>query len=56
VIEDALRRDLGLDLFDRLLAQGEMDEDEAISLAVEAQHATRGVDGNAGETRRYADE
>jgi hypothetical protein len=41
VIEDALRRELGLDLLDRLWEAGDMDEDEAIALAVEAQHRTR---------------
>ena len=42
VIEDALRRDLGLDLLDRLWAANDLDEDVAITLAVEAQHRTRG--------------
>ena len=41
VIEDALRRDLGMDLLDRLWAQNDLGEDEAVELAVEAQHATR---------------
>ena len=41
VIEEALRRHLGLDLFDRLWARNALDEDEAVELAVEAQHATR---------------
>jgi len=41
VIEQALRRDLGIDLMDRLWAVADMDEDEAMALAVEAQHATR---------------
>lgn len=41
VIEDALRRDLGLDLLDRLWARADMDEDDAMALAVEAQHASR---------------
>ncbi|TMM06049.1 MAG: ribbon-helix-helix protein, CopG family [Actinobacteria bacterium] len=41
VIEDALRRELGLDLLDRLWAQGELPEADATALAVEAQHATR---------------
>jgi hypothetical protein len=41
VIEEALRRDLGLDLLDRLWAQADMAEDEATQLAVEAQHRTR---------------
>jgi len=41
VIEEALRRHLGLDLLDRLWARNALDEDEAVELAVEAQHATR---------------
>jgi hypothetical protein len=42
VIEAALRRDLGLDLLDRLWAMNDLDEDDALALAVEAQHRTRG--------------
>jgi ribbon-helix-helix CopG family protein len=41
VIEEALRRDLGLDLLDRLWERSELSEDEASRLAVEAQHKTR---------------
>lgn len=41
VIEESLRRDLGLDLLERLWAKNRMDEDEAMRLAVEAQHRTR---------------
>lgn len=41
VIEEALRRDLGLDLLDRLWARNQIGEEEATRLAVEAQHATR---------------
>jgi metal-responsive CopG/Arc/MetJ family transcriptional regulator len=41
LIEDALRRDLGLDLLDRLWAANDMTEEEATLLAVEAQHETR---------------
>ena len=41
VIEDALRRDLGLDLLDRLWSSPGLSEQDAIALAVEAQHATR---------------
>ncbi|MEX1009532.1 MAG: ribbon-helix-helix protein, CopG family [Acidimicrobiia bacterium] len=41
VIEEALRRDLGLDLLDRLWSRNDLTEDEAVELAVEAQHATR---------------
>jgi hypothetical protein len=43
VIEEALRRDLGLDLLDRIWTQSEMNADEAMALAVEAQHRTRPV-------------
>lgn len=41
VIEEALRRDLGLDLLDRLWATNDLDEDAALALATEAQHRTR---------------
>ena len=41
VIEEALRRDLGLDLLDRLWAANDFDEADALALAVEAQHRTR---------------
>jgi predicted transcriptional regulator len=41
VIEDALRRDLGLDLLEGLWAKNRLPEEEATALAVEAQHATR---------------
>ncbi len=41
VIEEALRHHLGLDLLDRLWARNDVSEDVAMSLAVEAQHATR---------------
>lgn len=41
VIEDALRRDLGLDLLERLWARNQLSEEEAGKLAVEAQHASR---------------
>jgi hypothetical protein len=41
VIEEALRRDLGLDLVERLWAAADLPEDEAVRLAVEAQHKTR---------------
>ena len=42
VIEAALRRELGLDLLERLWRHNELDETGAVSLAVEAQHASRG--------------
>ncbi len=41
VIEEALRRELGLELLDRLWARNDLPEDEALDLAVEAQHVTR---------------
>lgn len=41
VIEEALRRDLGFDLLDRLWAKNHLSEAEADDLALEAQHATR---------------
>lgn len=41
VIEESLRRDLKLDTLDELWATATMSEDDAIELAVEAQHATR---------------
>ena len=41
VIEEALRRDLGLDLLDRLWSVNDLDEAGAQTLAVEAQHRTR---------------
>jgi len=41
VIEEALRRDLGLDLLDRLWARNQLGEEQATALAVEAQHAVR---------------
>jgi len=42
VIEAAVRRDLGLDLLDRLWAANDLDEADALALAVEAQHRARG--------------
>jgi hypothetical protein len=42
VIEEALRRDLGLDLLDQLWAANNLGEAEALALATEAQHRTRG--------------
>jgi hypothetical protein len=41
VIEEALRRELGLDLFDRLWQRNDVAEEQAVELAVEAQHETR---------------
>jgi len=41
IIEEALRRDLGFDLLERLWAGEGLGEEEAMELAVEAQHKTR---------------
>ena len=41
VIEEALRRELGLDLLDRLWGRDQLSAEEATELAVRAQHATR---------------
>ncbi|MBI4729872.1 MAG: ribbon-helix-helix protein, CopG family [Acidobacteria bacterium] len=41
IIEEALRRDLGLDLLEGLWNRNQLSEQEAVALAVEAQHATR---------------
>jgi hypothetical protein len=41
VIEDALRRDLGVDLLDELWSRADMSEKEASKLAIDAQHRTR---------------
>jgi hypothetical protein len=41
VIEEAIRRDLGLELLDRIWASNKLTEAEALALGVEAQHSTR---------------
>ena len=41
VIEEALRRDLGFDLLERLWERTDLTEEEAMELALEAQRATR---------------
>jgi metal-responsive CopG/Arc/MetJ family transcriptional regulator len=41
VIEEALRRDLGFDLLERLWQREDLGEEDALALAVEAQHETR---------------
>lgn len=41
VIEEALRRDLGFELLERLWARGGITEDDAMELALEAQRAAR---------------
>lgn len=46
VVEAALKGELGFDLLERIWTQNDMDEDEAMDLALEAQ----------GRVRRTADE
>jgi hypothetical protein len=41
VIEEALRRDLGLDLLERAWERADLYEDDALRIAVEAQHEAR---------------
>lgn len=41
VIERAVRKELGFDLLERLWQSNDLGEDEALELAVEAQHKTR---------------
>ena len=41
VIEDALQRELGVDLLSRMQTRNQMSEDDAMALAIEAQHAAR---------------
>lgn len=41
VIEEAVRKDLGLDLMERLWARNDMAEIEAMNLALEAQRNAR---------------
>jgi hypothetical protein len=41
VIEESLRRDLGLDLLEKLWQKNDLDDAEAMELALEAQHSTR---------------
>jgi hypothetical protein len=41
VIEESLRRDMGLDLLERLWERNDVPERDADALAVEAQHRTR---------------
>lgn len=41
VIEEALRRDLGFDLLERLWDRNDLPEDEAMDLALEAQRSAR---------------
>ena len=41
VIEEALRRELGFDLLERLWERNQLSEDEAMALATEAQDSAR---------------
>ena len=41
VIEEALRRELGFDVLERLWARGDLGDEAALELGVEAQHETR---------------
>jgi hypothetical protein len=41
VIEDAVRRSLGLDLFERLWERADLTAEKAMELAIEAQHESR---------------
>jgi plasmid stability protein len=41
VVEDAVRKDLGLDQLDGLWARNDLTEDRAMKLALEAQQAAR---------------
>jgi Ribbon-helix-helix protein, copG family len=41
VIEEALRRDLGLDLLERVWETADLEEDEALGMAVDAQRKGR---------------
>ena len=45
VIEESLRRDLGLNLLEELWEQASLTEEDAAALAREAQHATRPSNG-----------
>jgi metal-responsive CopG/Arc/MetJ family transcriptional regulator len=41
IIEEMLRRELGLDILEQLWSGNRLPEKEAMKLAVQAQHATR---------------
>jgi Ribbon-helix-helix protein, copG family len=41
VIEEALRRELGFELLERMWSESDLSEEEALRLAVEAQHEAR---------------
>lgn len=52
VIEQALRRDLKLDVLDELWSTATLSEAKATELAIEAQHATRPRRRGSGASRR----
>lgn len=41
IIEEAVRRDLGIDLLERVWAGADLNEEEAMKLALEAQRGAR---------------
>lgn len=41
VIEESLRRDLGLETLEKLWSKNRLNDEQAIQLALEAQHSTR---------------
>ena len=41
VIEESLRRDLGLEMLERLWSKNRLSEEQAMHIALEAQHSTR---------------
>jgi hypothetical protein len=41
VIEESLRRDLGLDVLEQIWESADLEEDEAMRIAVEEQHEAR---------------
>jgi len=42
VIEESLRRDLGLAMLESLWSKSQLSEEQAMELALEAQHSARG--------------
>lgn len=48
IVEDALRTYLGFDVVERVWARGDLDEDEAMQLAVSEIHAMRDENRGAG--------
>ncbi len=51
VIEEAVRSALGLDLLERLWQRNDLDEDEAMALATEAQQSVRRSESQRKRTR-----